>query len=286
MININRKLIVAGGALYIGMSTATYLYLKARDNPDGLQHVQEKRLPHTVNGKQAEEKRQRGGQNDRDVRACTSRKEVFDKIADMYDSSIDTDELLMGLKLLRRWLLRKAQGDVLEVSVGTGRNLPYYDKIRSLTMIDSSKEMILQAWDKHLEDFERKRKKKSNFLPTFFALADVERLTDLSSTPPVKNQDSDRTNSRESERHISNKNETFSNKTAELTPQKMIQPPSDSDIIEFAKDSNLGKRPDLKAMKFVAAGTYDTVVDTFGLCSCDDPVLALKVQFTYIFEYV
>jgi methyltransferase OMS1 len=32
----------------------------------------------------------------------------------------------MGIKLLRRWLVKSAKGRVLEVSAGTGRNLPYY----------------------------------------------------------------------------------------------------------------------------------------------------------------
>ena len=34
---------------------------------------------------------------------------VFDAIAETYDSSIDLDETLMGVKLLRRWLVRQAQ---------------------------------------------------------------------------------------------------------------------------------------------------------------------------------
>ncbi len=32
----------------------------------------------------------------------------------------------MGIKLLRRWLVKSAKGRVLEVSAGTGRNLHYY----------------------------------------------------------------------------------------------------------------------------------------------------------------
>lgn len=34
---------------------------------------------------------------------------TFDRIADLYDSCINTDETFMGIKLMRRWLMRHAQ---------------------------------------------------------------------------------------------------------------------------------------------------------------------------------
>ncbi len=40
---------------------------------------------------------------------------VFGKGAGSYDREIGTDETVMGLNLLRRWLLAKARGAVLEV---------------------------------------------------------------------------------------------------------------------------------------------------------------------------
>ena len=44
----------------------------------------------------------------------------------------------------------RAQGDVLEISAGTGRNLPYYpmNNIRSLTLCDISRPMLDKAEDK------------------------------------------------------------------------------------------------------------------------------------------
>ena len=54
---------------------------------------------------------------------------TYDELAKSYDSQIDFDELVMGMLLLRRYLLSKATGDVLEVAVGTGRNLKYYSKV-------------------------------------------------------------------------------------------------------------------------------------------------------------
>ncbi|KAK9909128.1 hypothetical protein WJX75_007574 [Coccomyxa subellipsoidea] len=75
----------------------------------------------------------------------------WDEIADSYDGELGLDETLMGLNFFRRWLVRRAQGDVLEVSAGTGRNLPYYryDKLNSLTVTDSSKYMLWHASQKY-----------------------------------------------------------------------------------------------------------------------------------------
>lgn len=51
----------------------------------------------------------------------------------------------MGLVKLRKRLAGEARGDVLEVSVGTGRNLEYYDiagQMGSFTAVDKSAEML------------------------------------------------------------------------------------------------------------------------------------------------
>ena len=70
------------------------------------------------------------------------RRGTFDTCAHTYDDEIGTDELFMYLPLLRRWLVSKARGQVLELAAGTGRNLQYYDtKKCAVTLIDSSKEM-------------------------------------------------------------------------------------------------------------------------------------------------
>jgi methyltransferase OMS1 len=54
------------------------------------------------------------------------------------------DEYIMGLRLIRRYLLWKAQGKVLEIAAGTGTNLSYYreSKVSNLTAVDYSPEMI------------------------------------------------------------------------------------------------------------------------------------------------
>jgi methyltransferase OMS1 len=75
---------------------------------------------------------------------------------------VDFPETLLRINKLRKKLLFKAQGDVLEVSIGTGRNLEYYDwglegqtgtrkgkgKVTSFTAVDISGEMVEVAREK------------------------------------------------------------------------------------------------------------------------------------------
>lgn len=53
---------------------------------------------------------------------------IFGKSAPRYDSEIGFDETVMGLNLLRRWMLWKANGDVLEVGGGTGERNHFCDR--------------------------------------------------------------------------------------------------------------------------------------------------------------
>jgi len=54
---------------------------------------------------------------------------AFDVIADRYDAAVGAEEWGMAYPLLRKWLLNHARGDVLEISAGTGRNLPHYRSV-------------------------------------------------------------------------------------------------------------------------------------------------------------
>ena len=66
------------------------------------------------------------------------------------------------------------QGDVLEVSAGTGRNLPYYryDQLSSLTLTDSSKHMLWHANKK----FQEISAPRAASLPVSFFLSDAQQL--------------------------------------------------------------------------------------------------------------
>ena len=71
----------------------------------------------------------------------------YNETAKEFDASVDRSELLTGLTLLRRALGREVAGNVLEISVGTGRNMKYFNiaKCQSMTFVDRSGQMIEEA---------------------------------------------------------------------------------------------------------------------------------------------
>ncbi|GMQ93380.1 MAG: class I SAM-dependent methyltransferase [Acidimicrobiia bacterium] len=66
------------------------------------------------------------------------------RIYDIYDAPME----LMGTKKRRRRLLRGANGSVLEVGVGTGKNLSYYPDDAQIVGIDVSSQMLARATDR------------------------------------------------------------------------------------------------------------------------------------------
>ena len=94
----------------------------------------------------------------------------FDKEAEGYDEKVDTSETLLLLTSKRKRLTKKARGHVLEVAVGTGRNIPYYNtkQCATVTLLDSSAPMLEVArrkWnDTHKEYFSRVFCKRQSLL--------------------------------------------------------------------------------------------------------------------------
>ncbi len=73
--------------------------------------------------------------------------ERYNTISKFYDFfMIPFEFLLVGR--LREKLLSKAKGKVLELAIGTGTNLEYYQKNYDLTGIDMNKEMLKKAKQK------------------------------------------------------------------------------------------------------------------------------------------
>jgi ubiquinone/menaquinone biosynthesis C-methylase UbiE len=69
---------------------------------------------------------------------------IQDKTAPKYDRQMSFfDRLLFAGG--REWACSQAQGDVLEIAVGTGRNLPHYPPGTKLTGIELSDEMLAIA---------------------------------------------------------------------------------------------------------------------------------------------
>ena len=65
----------------------------------------------------------------------------YDRFARWYDS-VEGILGLLGLSKLRQRVLQQASGKVLEVAVGTGKNLPYYPRECRIIGVDLSSEML------------------------------------------------------------------------------------------------------------------------------------------------
>jgi ubiquinone/menaquinone biosynthesis C-methylase UbiE len=89
----------------------------------------------------------------------------YNRFARWYDWLEGIPDLL-GVRRLRRQLLQRAAGSVLEVAVGTGKNLSYYPPSCRIIAVDISPEMLKVA---------RQRAAKLS-LAVSFVLADAENL--------------------------------------------------------------------------------------------------------------
>jgi ubiquinone/menaquinone biosynthesis C-methylase UbiE len=80
-----------------------------------------------------------------DTAAETSRvREHYEKEAPRYDRTMGFFERLL-FRDARRWVCSQASGDVLEIAVGTGLNLPYYPHGLKITGIELSPAMLDRA---------------------------------------------------------------------------------------------------------------------------------------------
>jgi len=91
--------------------------------------------------------------------------EKYDRFARWYDW-LEGILNLLGLSRLRRMILQRASGALLEVAVGTGKNLPYYSSDCRIVALDLSSEMLKVA---------RQRAAKLS-LRVSFLVADAEDL--------------------------------------------------------------------------------------------------------------
>lgn len=65
----------------------------------------------------------------------------FDKQVDVYVRMRENDKF----SKYRSKIFNEAEGDVLEVGVGTGLNFPYYHQVNKLTAVDFSEPMLAEA---------------------------------------------------------------------------------------------------------------------------------------------
>lgn len=90
----------------------------------------------------------------------------YDRMAWLYDLYDAPMEWFGGVRRLRRDLLSRARGHVLEVGVGTGKNLEFYPSDVNLTAIDVAPRMMARA----------RRRARTLGRRVRFVEADVQRL--------------------------------------------------------------------------------------------------------------
>ena len=66
---------------------------------------------------------------------------IWERLAHRYDQKVRLPERVL-FEGGREWVCSRAEGDVLEISVGTGRNLPLYARDVRITGIDISASML------------------------------------------------------------------------------------------------------------------------------------------------
>jgi ubiquinone/menaquinone biosynthesis C-methylase UbiE len=67
---------------------------------------------------------------------------AYDEIADQYEKRVWFDQHILGVARLRKKLLSKATGKILEVACGTGQNFPLFAPNSEITGVDLSLGML------------------------------------------------------------------------------------------------------------------------------------------------
>ncbi len=87
--------------------------------------------------------------NEIDLKATATTKARYNRIARIYDLAEAMSE--RRFKLWREKLWRQANGNILEVGVGTGKNFPYHPHGAQVTGIDLSDQMLVRARERARE---------------------------------------------------------------------------------------------------------------------------------------
>ncbi len=78
----------------------------------------------------------------------TELQNAYDAIADEYEKKLWFDHHILGVAQLRKQLMSKALGKVLDVACGTGLNFPSFPSISEITAVDLSPQMLEAARQK------------------------------------------------------------------------------------------------------------------------------------------
>src|SRR5688572_9615677 len=70
---------------------------------------------------------------------------AYDEVANQYEKRIWFDQHILGVARLRKQLLSKARGKILEVACGIGQNFILFPANSEITGVDLSPKMLEQA---------------------------------------------------------------------------------------------------------------------------------------------
>ncbi|KAF9143593.1 hypothetical protein BGX30_015253 [Mortierella sp. GBA39] len=180
----------------------------------------------------------------------TTRQSTFDSLAPGYDKEVRMHEYLLGIQRRRKRLIAQARGKVLEIASGTGRNVDYYKKgcCDEIVFSDFSEGMMKVLRDKvegsdlgKRWDYQRRR---------------VQQL--------------------ELERIAHHSTRLAQAQGLGVPPGAVSGAIDGSGLTEGVVETEIRFKTMNAAAIPYPDQSFDTVVDTFGLCSFEDPVQVLK----------
>ena len=196
--------------------------------------------------------------------SCGERCCTFNQLAPKYDQEIEKDEATSGIADLRKAMAAQASGNVLEVAGGTGRNLRYYgSNVTSLLITDYSEAMLQVAARKVAE--------------LRAAAAVAEKVADKAAKTASANGDSSSASSDAAGGGSASSGSASSGSASSgAASSGAASSGAASGGAGAGALSSVTLAVTDAAQLALPDASYDTVVDTFGLCSFEDPEAALR----------
>jgi methyltransferase OMS1 len=176
--------------------------------------------------------------------------------AETFDCSLDWEETVMGISSLRKKISRKAFGHVLETAVGTGRNLRYYDIDHLLVTVTKTSTMATEPLSSTPHAIKSFTGVDLSTQALSVAAAKLQCLAMKSSLVGVAD---------------------YGLSEGNLHREQHFGGHADNNIRLINSDSQTSLPPPPTGSRD-GVRLYDTIIQTFGLCSIDDPVRALTVM--------
>ncbi|KAI1295252.1 Methyltransferase-like protein 7B [Mortierella claussenii] len=182
----------------------------------------------------------------------SARRSTFDSLASGYDKEVGLHEYLLGIQRRRKRLLKQAKGRVLEIASGTGRNVDYYTK-------GCCDEIVFTDFSEGMMEVLKKTVAESDLGKRYDYQLRRQQQLELERIAHPRDQQ--------------NRSSAESSSSIATSSSAM---PTGAGVASSVVETEIR----FKVMNAAAIpypdGSFDTVVDTFGLCSFEDPVQVLR----------